>query len=97
MIPLGLKETKMIDLRDSFKDFILEHYSEDANEYEDAIADFMDTRQVRCMLFNKIYILINIAWIYLYLKTIFLVSILHYNYALYIFRQYAHHYVILLV
>ncbi|ENN71765.1 hypothetical protein YQE_11563, partial [Dendroctonus ponderosae] len=45
MIPLGLKETKEIDFRDPFKDFILEHYSEDANKYEDAIADFMDTRQ----------------------------------------------------
>lgn len=46
MIPLGLKETKEIDFRDPFKDFILEHYSEDANKYENAIADFMDTRQV---------------------------------------------------
>lgn len=46
MIPLGLKETKEIDFRDPFKDFILEHYSEDANQYEDAIVDFMDTRQV---------------------------------------------------
>lgn len=46
MIPLGLKETKEIDFRDSFKDFILEHYSEDAQQYDDAIADFMDTRQV---------------------------------------------------
>lgn len=45
MIPLGLKETKEIDFQDPFKDFILEHYSEDANQYEDAIADFMDTRQ----------------------------------------------------
>lgn len=45
MIPLGLKETKEIDFRDPFKDFVLEHYSEDANKYEDAIADFMDTRQ----------------------------------------------------
>ncbi|XP_028136590.2 rhophilin-2 isoform X1 [Diabrotica virgifera virgifera] len=45
MIPLGLKETKEIDFRDPFKDFILEHYSEDANHYEDAISDFMDTRQ----------------------------------------------------
>lgn len=47
MIPLGLKETKEIDFSDSFKDFILEHYSEDASQYEDAITDFMDTRQVR--------------------------------------------------
>ncbi|KAL1513277.1 hypothetical protein ABEB36_002703 [Hypothenemus hampei] len=45
MIPLGLKETKEIDFREPFKDFILEHYSEDANKYEDPIADFMDTRQ----------------------------------------------------
>lgn len=45
MIPLGLKETKEIDFREPFKDFVLEHYSEDANQYEDAIADFMDTRQ----------------------------------------------------
>lgn len=49
MIPLGLKETKEIDFRDPFKDFILEHYSEDANKYENAIADFMDTRQVNIM------------------------------------------------
>lgn len=46
MIPLGLKETKEIDFREPFKDFILEHYSEDAQNYEDAIADLMDTRQV---------------------------------------------------
>lgn len=46
MIPLGLKETKEIDFREPFKDFILEHYSEEANQYEEAIVDFMDTRQV---------------------------------------------------
>lgn len=45
MIPLGLKETKEIDFMDPFKDFILEHYSEDADQYEDPITDFMDTRQ----------------------------------------------------
>ena len=45
MIPLGLKETKEIDFRESFKDFILEHYSEDGNDYENAIAEFMDIRQ----------------------------------------------------
>ncbi|CAH1164517.1 unnamed protein product [Phaedon cochleariae] len=45
MIPLGLKETKEIDFRDPFKDFVLEHFSEDANRHDDAIADFMDTRQ----------------------------------------------------
>lgn len=47
MIPLGLKETKEVDFREPFKDFILEHYSEDAASYEDAISDFMDMRQVR--------------------------------------------------
>lgn len=46
MIPLGLKETKEVDFREPFTDFILEHYSEDASIYQDAIADLMDTRQV---------------------------------------------------
>ena len=45
MIPLGLKETKEIELRDTFKDFILEHYSEDGGEYEDSLAELMDIRQ----------------------------------------------------
>ncbi|XP_032524150.1 rhophilin-2 isoform X2 [Danaus plexippus] len=45
MIPLGLKETKEVDFREPFKDFILEHYSEDAAAYDDAISDFMDMRQ----------------------------------------------------
>lgn len=45
MIPLGLKETKEIDFREPFKDFILEHYSEDGSNYEDAISEFMDMRQ----------------------------------------------------
>ncbi|KAI8433136.1 hypothetical protein MSG28_013983 [Choristoneura fumiferana] len=45
MIPLGLKETKEVDFREPFKDFILEHYSEDAAAHEDAISDFMDMRQ----------------------------------------------------
>ncbi|CAB3370818.1 Hypothetical predicted protein [Cloeon dipterum] len=45
MIPLGLKETKEIDFRDPFKDFILEHYSEDSSLYDDAITEFMDIRQ----------------------------------------------------
>lgn len=46
MIPLGLKETKEIDFREPFKDFIAEHYSEDGVTYEDPISDFMDMRQV---------------------------------------------------
>uniref|UniRef100_A0A8D8V8P2 Rhophilin-2 n=1 Tax=Cacopsylla melanoneura TaxID=428564 RepID=A0A8D8V8P2_9HEMI len=45
MIPLGLKETKEIDVREPFKDFILEHYSEDGTSYEDAVSEFMDMRQ----------------------------------------------------
>lgn len=46
MVPLGLKETKEVDFREPFKDFILEHYSDDAALYEDPISDFMDMRQV---------------------------------------------------
>uniref|UniRef100_A0A3Q4BKF1 Rhophilin, Rho GTPase binding protein 2 n=1 Tax=Mola mola TaxID=94237 RepID=A0A3Q4BKF1_MOLML len=45
LIALGLKETKDVDFSTSFKDFILEHYSEDGNSYEDEIADLMDLRQ----------------------------------------------------
>lgn len=45
LIALGLKETKEVDFSTPFKDFILEHYSEDGNSYEDEIADLMDLRQ----------------------------------------------------
>ncbi|KAJ3593787.1 hypothetical protein NHX12_006121 [Muraenolepis orangiensis] len=45
LIPLGLKETKEVDFSVAFKDFILEHYSEDGNDYEEEIADLMDLRQ----------------------------------------------------
>ncbi|XP_068176030.1 rhophilin-2 isoform X2 [Antennarius striatus] len=45
LIALGLKETKEVDFSTLFKDFILEHYSEDGNSYEDEIADLMDLRQ----------------------------------------------------
>ncbi|XP_034417824.1 rhophilin-2 isoform X2 [Cyclopterus lumpus] len=45
LIALGLKETKDIDFSTLFKDFILEHYSEDGNSFEDEIADLMDLRQ----------------------------------------------------
>ncbi|XP_059210521.1 rhophilin-2 [Centropristis striata] len=45
LIALGLKETKDIDFSTFFKDFILEHYSEDGNSFEDEIADLMDLRQ----------------------------------------------------
>uniref|UniRef100_A0A2M3ZFF5 Putative signal transduction protein n=1 Tax=Anopheles braziliensis TaxID=58242 RepID=A0A2M3ZFF5_9DIPT len=45
MIPLGLKETKEMNFMEAFSDFILEHYSENSQTYEDAIADITDTRQ----------------------------------------------------
>ena len=45
MIPLGLKETKEIDFREPFRDFVLEHYSEEPEDYDDAVAEFMDVRQ----------------------------------------------------
>lgn len=50
MIPLGLKETKEVDFREPFTDFILEHYSEEATTYQDAISDFMDMRQVTIII-----------------------------------------------
>ncbi|XP_031775353.1 rhophilin-2 isoform X3 [Apis florea] len=79
MIPLGLKETKDIDFQDPFKDFILEHYSEDGVNYEEAIADLMETRQAtrtptrdtagvpscqRTVAFEKASILFNAAALY---------------------------------
>ena len=45
MIPLGLKETKELELRDSIKRFIEDHYHEDGEEYEDPLAELMDLRQ----------------------------------------------------
>ncbi|KAM4614212.1 rhophilin-2 [Discoglossus pictus] len=45
LIPLALKETKDVDFTTAFKDFILEHYSEDGSEYENELADLMDLRQ----------------------------------------------------
>uniref|UniRef100_A0A4W6G3B8 Rhophilin, Rho GTPase binding protein 2 n=1 Tax=Lates calcarifer TaxID=8187 RepID=A0A4W6G3B8_LATCA len=45
LIALGLKETKEVDFSTPFKDFILDHYSEDGNSFEDEIADLMDLRQ----------------------------------------------------
>lgn len=47
MIPLGLKETKEVNFMEPFSDFILEHYSEECDIYQDAIADIADTRQVK--------------------------------------------------
>lgn len=45
LIPLGLKETKEVDFSVLFKDFILEHYSEDGANFQEEIADLMDLRQ----------------------------------------------------
>ena len=45
MIPLGLKETKELNLRETFGDIIESHYFEDAGVYEEAIAELMDLRQ----------------------------------------------------
>ncbi|XP_073536175.1 rhophilin-1 [Phyllobates terribilis] len=45
MIPLGLKETKDLDLMDALKDFIMDHYGEDADPYEKEINEFMELRQ----------------------------------------------------
>ncbi|XP_038078825.1 rhophilin-1-like [Patiria miniata] len=45
LIPLGLKETKDIDVKLVFQDYILEHYSEDGANYEQEIQEFMDIRQ----------------------------------------------------
>ncbi|KAM9308479.1 rhophilin-1 [Gastrophryne carolinensis] len=45
MIPLGLKETKELDLMEPLKEFIAEHYGEDGAQYEKEIQEFMDLRQ----------------------------------------------------
>ena len=45
MIPLGLKETTEVDLRDPFKQFIECHYYENAEDYEESLAELMDLRQ----------------------------------------------------
>ena len=46
MIPLGLKETKELEVAGSFRGLIQEHYYEDSDEYEEAIAELTDLRQV---------------------------------------------------
>ncbi|KAG8191473.1 hypothetical protein JTE90_020722 [Oedothorax gibbosus] len=45
MVPLGLKETKEIDFKEPFKDFILEHYSEDDSRFDTAIQQLNKIRQ----------------------------------------------------
>ena len=45
MIPLGLKETKDMDLRETFKHVIKSHYFEDPEDFEEALASLLDLRQ----------------------------------------------------
>ncbi|CAL1532314.1 unnamed protein product [Lymnaea stagnalis] len=45
MIPLGLKETTAIDFTVPFKDEILEHYSEDGNNYSKEIQELCELRE----------------------------------------------------
>ncbi|XP_069477853.1 rhophilin-1 isoform X2 [Ambystoma mexicanum] len=45
MIPLGLKETKELDLMDPLKALISDHFGEDGCFYEKEIKDFMNLRQ----------------------------------------------------
>jgi hypothetical protein len=45
MIPLGLKETKELYYRESFRGFLESHYYEDSGDYEEPIAELMDLRQ----------------------------------------------------
>ena len=45
MIPLGLKETKDLDVREAFKSVIESHYYEDSKNYEEALASLQDLRQ----------------------------------------------------
>uniref|UniRef100_A0A8C8FVT9 Rhophilin, Rho GTPase binding protein 1 n=1 Tax=Oncorhynchus tshawytscha TaxID=74940 RepID=A0A8C8FVT9_ONCTS len=45
MIPLGLKETKEVDLTVPLKDVICEHYGEDSSLFDKEIKEFMELRQ----------------------------------------------------
>nr|XP_005990790.1 PREDICTED: rhophilin-1 [Latimeria chalumnae] len=45
VIPLGLKETKEIDLTVPLMDFICEHYGEEGSVFKKEIHEFMDLRQ----------------------------------------------------
>ena len=45
MIPLGLKETKDLDVKEAFKQCIRSHYYDDANNYDEALASLIDLRQ----------------------------------------------------
>ncbi|XP_071959182.1 rhophilin-2-like [Antedon mediterranea] len=45
MIPLGFKETNDVDVKQAFKDYILEHYSEEDERFSKEISDFLQLRQ----------------------------------------------------
>ena len=45
MIPLGLKETKSLDLEGPIKELIVSHFHENAERFNEAIADLMDLRE----------------------------------------------------
>ena len=45
MIPLGLKETKELDMKDTFKEVIKNHYHEDGEAYKEPLVQLMDLRQ----------------------------------------------------
>jgi hypothetical protein len=45
MIPLGLKETKELEVQEAFRDLIETHYHEDPADYEEALAELSDLRQ----------------------------------------------------
>ncbi|XP_074842687.1 rhophilin-1 isoform X3 [Carettochelys insculpta] len=45
MIPLGLKETKEMDLTSPLKDFIREHYGEDGHSFDKEIKELTELRQ----------------------------------------------------
>ena len=45
MIPLGLKETKELELEEVFRELIESHYYEDSADYDEALAELTDLRQ----------------------------------------------------
>ena len=45
MIPLGLKETKELELEEVFRELIESHYYEDGADYDEALAELTDLRQ----------------------------------------------------
>ena len=45
MIPLGLKETKELELEEVFRELIESHYYEEGADYDEALAELTDLRQ----------------------------------------------------